>query len=198
MTNALQSTLSRAELVPAPRFLTTPSGKLNWRVALDYARWERQAVRRDFARQKRTPTAADIRDLVKLALRRRFSGEAYDRRANSYSAAADAVDAALFALDLTTGTTERAHMILAYHDGRPCLVRNGKDYFAASTLSNAVNLGCSDMAYVLNRPEQTVFAYAVSMPVNEIAQHVGLNEAGRAFLDRVKSAQSLGLFARAA
>ena len=168
---------SPAAEIPAERFLTTPSGKLNFRNAL--------GRRRHYARKFRGAGYGSA--ICAAALRTDIRNEVEARADNELSAAADAVDTALFALDIPPTSDARDALIRAFHDGRPAILCNSRASFGSSIFADDVNEGrFADALEFLSRH------------CGEVDRHIALNDAGRTFLIRARALSLRSTMQRAA
>lgn len=161
---------SPAAEVPSRRYLTTPSGKINFRNALARRRFMRRQFR----------GAGYGKHICAAALRTDLRNEAEDRESSPMIAAADAVDTVLLALGIDADGQSRAFAIRAYHEGRPAILCNSRNCLGSSIFADHVNNG--EIAEALE---------FLSRHRSECDRHVPLNDAGAHFLIRARGSVSL-------
>ena len=154
--------------IPSRRYLTTPSGKLNFGNAL--------ARRRHLAKQYGRNSHARMGGmLLGYHLRTEYRVERDTHRANPMQSAADAVDAVLTAFEIFPDSLSREYMIRAFHEGRPAILCNSRNCMGSSIFGDNVNRGDFGAALEL-----------LSRRPAEIDRHVALNDGGANFLVRAR------------
>ena len=152
--------------IPAKRFLTTPSGKINFRNALARRRFMRRQFR----------GAGYGKHICAAALRTDLRNEAEDRASSPMIAAADAVDTVLLALGIDADRQSRAFAIRAYHEGRAAILCSSRNCLGSSIFADDVNEGCIAEALEF-----------LSRHRSECDRHVPINDAGANFLIRARA-----------
>ena len=128
--------------IPAPRCYTNAANAIDWRELRATARLLRaQSTRHG---RKGFTLRQCLANTMALA-----RAEQELRADSPFSAAADAIDAALEALGLDGyGVAEREEAIVAFHAGRPCcLTTGGYGHQGALIAASAINRGDPDLSW---------------------------------------------------